>query len=68
MIIGPLNWQHDYRRGIEQLEARRAHNPEAVGSNPAPATINSGGVAQLARACGSYPQCQRFKSVRRYQY
>ena len=21
----------------------------------------------MARACGSYPQCQRFKSVRRYQ-
>ena len=20
----------------------------------------------MARACGSYPQCQRFKSVRRY--
>ena len=27
-----------YYRGIEQMEARRAHNPEAVGSNPAPAT------------------------------
>ena len=26
-----------------------------------------GGVAQLARACGSYPQCPRFKSSRRYQ-
>ena len=26
-----------------------------------------GGVAQLARACGSYPQCHRFKSSRRYQ-
>ena len=26
------------RRGIEQLVARRAHNPEVVGSNPAPAT------------------------------
>ena len=25
-----------------------------------------GGVAQLARACGSYPQCHRFKSSRRY--
>jgi hypothetical protein len=25
-----------------------------------------GGVAQLARAFGSYPKCQRFKSVRRY--
>ena len=26
-----------------------------------------GGVAQLARACGSYPQCRWFKSDRRYQ-
>ena len=26
----------------------------------------NGGVAQLARACGSYPQCHRFKSSRRY--
>ena len=30
--------------------------------------IFRGGVAQVARACGSYPQCQRFKSVRRYHY
>ena len=28
-------------RGVEQLEARRAHNPEVVGSSPASATINS---------------------------
>ena len=26
------------RRGVEQLVARRAHNPEAIGSNPIPAT------------------------------
>ena len=25
-------------RGVEQLVAHRAHNPEAAGSNPAPAT------------------------------
>ena len=25
-------------RGVEQLVARRAHNPEATGSNPVPAT------------------------------
>ena len=30
-IIGTL------RRGVEQLAARRAHNPEAAGSSPAPA-------------------------------
>ena len=27
-----------YRRGVEQLVARRAHNPEAEGSSPSPAT------------------------------
>ena len=26
-------------RGVEQLVARRAHNPEVAGSNPASATI-----------------------------
>ena len=28
-------------RGVEQLEARRAHNPEVVGSSPASATNNA---------------------------
>ena len=28
-------------RGVEQLEARRAHNPEVVGSSPASATIKA---------------------------
>ena len=28
-------------RGVEQLEARRAHNPEVVGSSPASATIEN---------------------------
>ena len=37
-IIKPL--RHPYR-GVEQLEARRAHNPEVVGSSPASATIKS---------------------------
>ena len=35
-------------RGVEQLVARRAHNPEVVGSSPSPATTkhsrNSGCV------------------------
>lgn len=29
-------------RGVEQLVARRAHNPEAGGSSPSPATIYRG--------------------------
>ncbi len=28
--------------------------------------LASGGVAQLVRACGSYPQCRWFESTRRY--
>ncbi len=28
-------------RGVEQLVARRAHNPEVAGSNPVPATMAS---------------------------
>ena len=28
-------------RGVEQLVARRAHNPEVVGSNPSPATTET---------------------------
>ena len=28
-----------YYRGMERLEARRAHNPEVIGSNPIPATM-----------------------------
>ncbi len=61
------------RRGVEQLVARRAHNPEVGGSSPPPATIFisalpalHGGVAQLARAFGSYPECHVFESHRRY--
>ena len=28
-------------RGVEQLVARRAHNPKVVGSSPAPATTQN---------------------------
>ena len=28
-------------RGVEQLVARRAHNPKVVGSNPTPATTKT---------------------------
>ena len=71
-------WEKLIRRGKinaagwSSKVARRAHNPEVGGSNPSPATNFStffiyGGVAQLARAFGSYPKSQRFESVRRYQ-
>ena len=35
--VGALEVRRKYR-GVEQLEARRAHNPEVVGSSPASAT------------------------------
>ena len=34
-----IHYQLNFCRGVEQLVARRAHNPEAIGSNPIPATI-----------------------------
>ena len=40
MITKPLKEETEYR-GVEQLVARRAHNPEVVGSNPSPATTMS---------------------------
>ncbi len=44
-------------REVEQLAARRAHNPKDGGSNPSLATIffvcESGGVAQSVRASES---------------
>ena len=36
-------------RGMEQLAARRAHNPKVVGSSPTPATSNTKHLAQLTR-------------------
>ena len=38
IILRHLRVRMKYR-GVEQLEARRAHNPEVVGSSPASATI-----------------------------
>ncbi|CCH49326.1 protein of unknown function [Pseudodesulfovibrio piezophilus C1TLV30] len=34
----PVESNGAYRRGVEQLVARRAHNPKARGSSPLPAT------------------------------
>ena len=40
-------------RGVEQLVARRAHNPEAGGSSPSPATKKTD-VEKSASAFSSY--------------
>ena len=39
---------------MEQLVARRAHNPEAVGSNPAPATMNNENPLKFQRFRGFF--------------
>ncbi len=52
-----INYYLPYRRGVEQLVARRAHNPEVAGSNPVPATN-----------FGSYPEGRWFESTRRYHF
>ena len=42
-ILSKHSRERTEHRGVEQLEARRAHNPEVVGSSPASATIKNTG-------------------------
>eukprot|EP00828_Plagiopyla_frontata_P034863 TRINITY_DN4547_c0_g1_i5.p1 TRINITY_DN4547_c0_g1~~TRINITY_DN4547_c0_g1_i5.p1 ORF type:complete len:126 (-),score=3.36 TRINITY_DN4547_c0_g1_i5:83-460(-) len=37
--LRPLYHYQYYYRGVEQLAARRAHNPEVTGSSPVPAIV-----------------------------
>ena len=46
----PLSPPFSYR-GVEQLVARRAHNPEVVGSSPSSATIRFHGVVVNMPVC-----------------
>ena len=48
-IIGFLLWEEFNIAGWSSLEARRAHNPKVVGSNPAPATQDVKSYAQIAQ-------------------
>ena len=41
-------------RGVEQLEARRAHNPEVVGSSPASATIKKHRISKEIRCFSNF--------------
>ena len=38
LMLRAILYKLNEYRGVEQLVARRAHNPEVVGSNPSPAT------------------------------
>ena len=46
-ILSKHSREHTEYRGVEQLEARRAHNPEVVGSSPASATIKSPAIVRF---------------------
>ena len=47
VVYYPSNQEMHQYRGVEQLEARRAHNPEVVGSSPASATKISPNSSEL---------------------
>ena len=64
-IIGFLLWEEFNIAGWSSLEARRAHNPKVIGSNPVPATYAQ--IAQLVeqrtenpRVAGSIPALGMF--------
>ena len=51
--------------GVAQ-SAERILGKDKVTSSILVISSISGGIAQLARACGSYPQCPEFKSLCRH--
>ena len=53
---------------VAQSVERILGKDKVTGSIPVISSIKDGGVAQLARACGSYPQCPGFESLRRHQH
>ena len=51
-------------RGVEQLEARRAHNPEVVGSSPASATIKNSRFLQKTAVFLTFWRLQKLQTLR----
>ena len=51
-------------RGVEQLEARRAHNPEVVGSSPASATIKNSRFLQKTAVFLTFWRLQKLQALR----
>ena len=52
---------------IAQLGEHLPYKQGVTGSSPVGPISHDGGIAQLARAHGSYPWCREFESPRRYQ-
>ena len=71
-VLHLYNWKSAEKHGIlAQLGEHLPYKQRVTGSSPVGPTHNHlvmvhGGIAQLARACGSYPQCRGFKSPSRY--
>ena len=75
-IIGFVRCEHGI---LAQLGEHLPYKQRVIGSSPIGPTYRNdfeyilihfetyGGIAQLARAHGSYPWCQEFKSLLRYE-
>ncbi len=55
-----------YHGVLAQLGEHLPYKQRVIGSSPI-GPIYYGEIAQLARACGSYPQCRGFESPSRYE-
>ena len=53
---------------IAQLGEHLPYKQRVIGSSPIGPIYICGEIAQLARACGSYPQCRGFESPSRYDW
>ena len=53
---------------LAQLGEHLPYKQRVIGSSPIGPIYICGEIAQLARACGSYPQCRGFESPSRYDW
>ena len=64
----PLPATNAQRADVAQSAERILGKDKVTSSILVISSIHNGGIAQLARACGSYPQCREFKSPFRHQF
>ena len=67
-LISAVRKRRPTNGSIAQLGEHLPYKQRVIGSSPIGPIYTSiyGGIAQLARARGSYPRCRRFKSYSRY--
>ncbi len=61
----PKSDRRDLHRGVEQLVARRAHNPEVEGSSPSPATKKGGQKRRPAKKSDSVGLFSHFQGSKK---